>query len=61
MGLSRKRLSISGEKDLSERGVSYCVNCDGFFFNEKKVAVIGGGNSALDAAEVLSKIATKVF
>jgi len=61
MGLSHRRLSIPGEKELSGRGVSYCVNCDGFFFKEKTVAVVGGGNSALDAAEVLSKIASKVY
>lgn len=61
MGLSHRRLSIPGEKEFSGRGVSYCVNCDGFFFKKKTVAVVGGGNSALDAAEVLSKIAAKVY
>ncbi len=61
MGLSPRRLEIPGEKELNARGVTYCANCDGPFYRDKKVAVVGGGNSALDAAEVLSKIASKVY
>ncbi len=61
LGLSPKRLAISGEIELSGKGVSYCANCDGPFYKGKKVAVVGGGNSALDAAEVLSKIASDVY
>ncbi len=61
MGLSPRRLAVDGEIELNGRGVSYCANCDGPFFKNKKVAVIGGGNSALDAAEVLSKIASQVY
>jgi len=61
MGLAPRRLAVNGELELNGRGVSYCANCDGPFFKNKKVAVIGGGNSALDAAEVLSKIASKVY
>ncbi|MBL7058744.1 FAD-dependent oxidoreductase, partial [Patescibacteria group bacterium] len=61
MGLSPRRLAIKGEDEFSGKGVSYCSNCDGPLFRNKVVAVIGGGNSALDAAEVLSKIASKVY
>jgi thioredoxin-disulfide reductase len=61
MGLTPKRLAISGEQVFSGKGVSYCANCDGPFFKGKTVAVVGGGNAALDAAEVLSKIAAKVY
>lgn len=61
MGLSPRRLAVAGEVEFNGRGVSYCANCDGPFFKNKVVAVVGGGNSALDAAEVLSKIASKVY
>jgi NADH-dependent peroxiredoxin subunit F len=61
LGLMPKRLAIPGEEALTGRGVSYCANCDGPFFRNKTIAVIGGGNAALDAAEVMSKIAAKVF
>lgn len=61
MGLSPRRLSVPGEKELNGRGVSYCANCDGPLYRGKVVAVIGAGNAALDAAEILSKIATKVY
>lgn len=60
-GLSPRRLEIPGEIEFNGKGVSYCANCDGPFFKNKTVAVIGGGNSAFDAAEVLSKIANKVY
>ena len=61
MGLSPRRLAVPGEVELSGRGVSYCANCDGPFYKQKKVAIIGGGNSALDAAEFMSKIASEVY
>lgn len=61
IGLSPRRLAIPGEEELTGKGVSYCANCDGPFYRDKIVTVIGGGNSALDAAEVLSKIAKKVY
>lgn len=61
MGLAPKRLAIPGEEEFSGKGVSYCANCDGPFYKGKTVAVVGGGNSALDAAEVLSKISQKVY
>ncbi len=61
MGLSPRRLAVPGEVELNGKGVSYCANCDGPFYKNKTVAVIGGGNSALDAAEIMSKIAAKVY
>jgi len=61
MGLVPRRLAIPGEEEFNGRGVSYCANCDGPIYKDKVVAVVGGGNAALDAAEVLSKIAGKVY
>ena len=61
MGLKPNRLEIPGEKEFNGKGVTYCANCDGPFYRNKVVCVVGGGNSALDAAEVLSKIASQVF
>lgn len=61
IGLSPRRLTVPGELEFSGKGVSYCANCDGPLYRGKPVAVIGGGNAAFDAAEVLSKIASKVY
>lgn len=61
MGLSPRRLDVPGEVLLNGKGVSYCANCDGPFYKDKVVAIVGGGNSALDAAEFMSKIAKKVI
>jgi len=61
LGSDSRKLNVPGEKELTGRGVSYCANCDGQFFKNKNVAVIGGGNSAIDAAEVMSKIAKQVY
>ncbi len=61
LGVSPRRLAIPGEKEFKGKGVTYCANCDGPFYRKKTVAVVGGGNSALDAAELLSKIADKVY
>jgi alkyl hydroperoxide reductase subunit F len=61
MGLIPRRLAVPGEEKFTGRGVSYCANCDSPFYRDKKVAVVGGGNSALDAAEILSKIASQVY
>ncbi len=55
-GGSRRKLGVEGEERLAGRGVSYCAVCDGAFFRGKKVAVIGGGNSALEEALYLSRI-----
>ena len=61
MGLSPRRLAVPGEIEFAGKGVSYCANCDGPLYKGKRVAVIGGGNAAFDAAEVLSKIASRVY
>ncbi len=55
-GTEYRKLDVSGEKELMGKGVSYCATCDGFFFKGKKVAVIGGGNSALVEAIYLKQI-----
>jgi thioredoxin reductase (NADPH) len=60
-GLTPRNLNIPGEKEFGGKGVAYCATCDGPLYKGKTVAVIGGGNSALDAAEFLSKIASKVY
>lgn len=56
-----RRLNIPGEKEFKGKGVSYCATCDAPFFKSKTVVVSGGGNSAFDAALLLSKIAQKVY
>lgn len=61
IGLSPRRLAVPGEIEFGGKGVSYCANCDGPLYRGKTVAVIGGGNAAFDAAEVLSKIAKQVY
>ena len=59
MGTEYRKLNASGEKELQGKGVSYCATCDGFFFKGKKVAVIGGGNSALIESVFLKQIGCK--
>lgn len=59
-GAEHKKLGIPGEKELYGRGVSYCAVCDGPFFRNKNVVVVGGGDSALNEAIYLSSIAKKV-
>lgn len=59
-GLRRRQLSIDSENELIGSGISYCATCDGAFFKNKDVAVIGGGNTALDEVLYLSKIANKI-
>jgi alkyl hydroperoxide reductase subunit F len=56
-----KELGVPGEKEYKNKGVAYCVTCDGPLFAEKDVAVVGGGNSALDAAIQMMNIANKVY
>ncbi|MEJ2780313.1 thioredoxin-disulfide reductase [Stygiolobus sp. CP850M] len=61
IGVKRRKLNVPGEAEFTGRGVSYCSICDAPLFKNKVVAVIGGGDSALEGAEILSRYATKVY
>ncbi|GAG08841.1 unnamed protein product, partial [marine sediment metagenome] len=60
-GKRSRELGVPGEKEFKNKGLTYCATCDGPLFSEKDVAVIGGGNSALDAALQLMNIAKRVY
>ncbi len=60
-GAKFQSLGVPGEKEFSGKGVSYCATCDGYFFKKKRVAVVGGGDSALGSALYLSDIAKEVL
>lgn len=60
-GKRPRELGVPGEKEFRGRGVAYCATCDGPLFSGKTVAVVGGGNSALDAALQMERIAAKVY
>lgn len=60
-GTERRRLNLSNEKELTGKGISYCATCDGHFFKDKDVAIIGGGNTALEDALYLSNLAHTVY
>ena len=60
-GASAKYLGLPSEQEFKGRGISACATCDGFFYQNQNVAVVGGGNSALEEALFLSHIATKVY
>jgi thioredoxin reductase (NADPH) len=60
-GSDRQKLGIPGEKEFTGKGVSYCATCDASFFKEQPVAVVGGGDAAIDEALHLAKFAAKVI
>ena len=60
-GSENRRLGVAREAELTGRGVSYCATCDGNFFRRKDVAVVGGGNTALEDALYLAELANKVY
>jgi thioredoxin reductase (NADPH) len=59
-GSKYRELGVPGEKELSGHGVSWCATCDGFFFREKDIAVVGGGDSALEEATFLTRFGRSV-
>jgi thioredoxin reductase (NADPH) len=59
-GTERQKLGVPGEAEFTGRGVSYCATCDGAFFRDKPVAVVGGGNAAITEALELTRFASKV-
>src|SRR5690554_305950 len=60
-GTSQKRLEVPGESDFENRGISWCAICDGSLYKDKVVAVVGGGNSAMEETIYLSNLASKVY
>jgi thioredoxin reductase (NADPH) len=60
-GATSKKLGIPGENEFRGRGVSYCATCDGAFFRDKKLAVIGGGNTSVEESIFLTRFASKLY
>ena len=60
-GASPRKLGVPGEDALANRGVSYCAVCDGFFFKNKRIVVVGGGNSAVEEGLFLTRYASEVY
>ena len=61
LGMKPRKMNVKGERDFVGKGVSYCATCDAMFFRDKKVAVVGGGDSAAMAAQHLTEFAQKVY
>ncbi len=59
-GASPRHLGVPGEEELANRGVSYCATCDGFFFRDKRVVIVGGGNSAMDEGLFLTRYVSEL-
>ena len=60
-GSNKRHLGVPGEVELSGKGVTYCATCDAFFYRKKTVAVIGGGDSAVEGAAIAAQVAAKVY
>ncbi len=60
-GLKHRKLGLNGEEALIGRGISFCATCDGMFFRKREVAVVGGGNTAVQDALVLSEYCSRVY
>lgn len=61
MGSKKRHLGVPGEKEFSGKGVTYCATCDAFFYRGKTVAVLGGGDSAVEGAAIAAQVAKKVY
>lgn len=61
LGMEKTRIGVPGETEFEGKGVTYCATCDGFFYKDKTVAVVGGGDSAAKAAIYLADIAKRVY
>jgi len=60
-GSNKRHLGIPGEEEFSGKGVTYCATCDAFFYRDKTVAVLGGGDSAVEGAAIAAQVAKKVY
>lgn len=60
-GSDKRHLGVPGEKEFAGKGVTYCATCDAFFYRNKTVAVLGGGDSAVEGAAIAAQVAAKVY